>query len=186
MADIKDIINDGANIAVGEHSTMDISNNKVSDSTNIVVDDVLSDAVAYSTEYIRKMSILRNAYIKLDGLPLSFGLPAYSDDMPDEDIIKYFRTDIADAVRNTGIKLDELEPNTKEEMMLENRVVYYAIKRFRLTASAFFKFSTATDGKTVDKTQVPKMLTSILSDLDKEYKDYRLGNIGRLWNRGES
>ena len=32
----------------------------------------------------KKFSILRNAYMKLDSLPLSFGMPAYDEEIPNE------------------------------------------------------------------------------------------------------
>lgn len=130
-----------------------------------------------------KYKILRNAYIKLDSLPLSFGLPKYSDDIPDDTIENYFRVDLADTIRETHINVEDIEENSTDEMMFENRIVYHALKRFRLTASVFFKFSTAVDGKTIDKTQIPKMLTAILKEYNDEYSKWRLGNIGRLWNR---
>lgn len=140
-------------------------------------DSVKSDA------QIRKINILRNAYIKLDSLPLSFGMPAYDDDIPDDMVEKYFKTDYADTIRETGIDIDSIQENSIDEMYLENRIVYHTIKRFRLSASVFFKFSTAVDGKSVDKTQIPKMLAQILEEYDQEYKKWRVGSIGSLWNR---
>lgn len=140
-------------------------------------DNVKSDA------QIRKINILRNAYIKLDSLPLSFGMPAYDDDIPDDMVEKYFKTDYADTIRETGINIDSIQENSIDEMYLENRIVYHTIKRFRLSASVFFKFSTAVDGKSVDKTQIPKMLAQILEEYDQEYKKWRVGSIGSLWNR---
>lgn len=131
----------------------------------------------------KKYKILRNAYMKLDGLPLSFGLPAYDDDIPDDTIEKYFKVDLADTIRETRMSIDEIEEDSIDEMMFENRIVYHALKRFRLTASVFFKFSTAVDGKTVDKTQIPKMLATILKEYEDEYSKWRLGSIGSLWNR---
>ena len=135
---------------------------------------------------IRKINILRNAYIKLDSLPLSFGMPAYDDDIPDDMVEKYFKTDYADTIRETGIDIDSIQENSIDEMYLENRIVYHTIKRFRLSASVFFKFSTAVDGKSVDKTQIPKMLAQILEEYDQEYKKWRVGSIGSLWNRSVS
>lgn len=131
----------------------------------------------------KKYKVLRNAYMKLDSLPLSFGLPAYDDEIPNDVIEKYFRVDLADTIRETHILLDDLEEDSVDEMQFENRIVYHALKRFRLTASVFFKFSTAVDGKTIDKTQIPKMLTTILKEYESEYSKWRLGSIGSLWNR---
>lgn len=136
-----------------------------------------------TVEEKRKFKILRNAYAKLDSMPLSFGLPAYDDEIPDEIVEKYFRVDLADTLRETGLTIGDIDDNSKDEMYFENRIVYHAIKRFRLSASVFFKFSTAVDGKTIDKTQIPKMLAAILKEYEDEYSSWRLGSIGKLWNR---
>lgn len=131
----------------------------------------------------KKYKILRNAYMKLDNLPLSFGMPAYDDDLPDNVVEKYFRTDLADTLRETRIAIEDIEENSIDEMQFENRIVYHALRRFRLSATAFFKFSTAVDGKTIDKTQIPKILSTLIAEYDAEYKSWRLGSIGSLWNR---
>lgn len=131
----------------------------------------------------RKYKILRNAYMKLDSLPLSFGVPAYDEDIPDEIVEKYFKVDLADTLRETRLNIEDIEDDSIDEMYFENRIVYHALKRYRLTASVFFKFSTAVDGKTIDKTQIPKMLAQIIAEYDAEYKKWRLGSIGSLWNR---
>lgn len=131
----------------------------------------------------KKYKILRNAYMKLDNLPLSFGMPAYDDDLPDNVVEKYFRTDLADTLRETRIAIEDIEENSVDEMQFENRIVYHALRRFRLSATAFFKFSTAVDGKTIDKTQIPKILSTLIAEYDAEYKSWRLGSIGSLWNR---
>lgn len=131
----------------------------------------------------KKYKILRNAYMKLDNLPLSFGMPAYDDDLPDNVVEKYFRTDLADTLRETRIAIEDIEENSIDEMQFENRIVYHALRRFRLSATAFFKFSTAVDGKTIDKTQIPKILSTLITEYDAEYKSWRLGSVGSLWNR---
>ncbi len=131
----------------------------------------------------KKYKILRNAYMKLDNLPLSFGMPAYDDDLPDNVVEKYFRTDLADTLRETRIAIEDIEENSVDEMQFENRIVYHALRRFRLSATAFFKFSTAVDGKTIDKTQIPKILSTLIAEYDAEYKNWRLGSVGSLWNR---
>ena len=136
-----------------------------------------------SQEEKRKITIMRHAYQKLDSLPLGFGLPAYDDSISDEMVSKYFSLDLSDALRESRITVDLLEENSYDEMMIENRVVYHALKRFRLTSATFFKFSTAVDGKTVDKTNIPKMLQQILSEYDNEYKSWKSRGTGSLWNR---
>lgn len=163
---------DGNNIADTYH-----------DGVHIVNTDEVEDDAKMTDAAIRKYRILRNAYIKLDSLPLSFGIPAYNDDMTDDEIAKRFKVDLADTIRETRINIADIEDNSVDEMQFENRVVYHALKRFRLTASTFFKFSTAVDGKTVDKTQVPKMLKAILDEYEQEYNKWRLHSTGSLWNR---
>lgn len=141
------------------------------------------EEVVVSESDKKKYKILRNAYMKLDNLPLSFGMPAYDDDLPDNVVEKYFRTDLADTLRETRIAIDDIEENSVDEMQFENRIVYHALRRFRLSATAFFKFSTAVDGKTIDKTQIPKILSTLIAEYDAEYKSWRLGSVGSLWNR---
>lgn len=140
----------------------------------------------YTDAEKEKYKILRNVYMKLDGLPLSFGIPKYDEDIPDQMVERYFHIDLSDTIRETRIKIESIEPDSVDELQFENRIVYHALKRFRLTASVFFKFSTAVDGKTIDKTQIPKMLATIISEYEEEYKKWRLGHIGGLWNRGDS
>ena len=152
------------------------------------VDQENTDGDATTSEdvdpvYKHKMLILRNAYQKLDGLPLGFGIPAYDDEIPDETVEKYFKTDYADTLRETGLNIEDIEEGSKDEMFFENRICYHAIKRYRLSSSIFFKFSTAVDGKTVDKTQIPKMLKEILAEYDNEYKSWMLGHTGSIWQR---
>lgn len=133
-----------------------------------------------------KNLILRNAYKKLDQLPLGFGLPRYSDDITDEMIDKYFGIDYSDTVREMKIQSIELvEPDSFDEMMIENRVVYHALRRFRHSSAIFFKFSTAVDGKTVDKTKIPSTIASIIKEYDDEHKKWKGSSIASLWQRGE-
>ena len=136
-----------------------------------------------SVEEARKIKIMRHAYQKLDGLPLGFGLPEYSEDMDDETVSKYFSLDLSDALRESGVSIDTLAEDSYDEMIIENRVVYHALKRFRLTSATFFKFSTATDGKTVDKTNVPKMLKQLIDEYDAEYSSWKGRNAGSVWSR---
>ena len=139
--------------------------------------------IELTAEEKHKIKIMRHAYQKLDGLPLGFGLPEYSDDIDDDTVSKYFALDLSDTLRESNIQIEALEEDSYDEMVIENRVVYHALKRFRLTAATFFKFSTATDGKTVDKTNVPKMLKQIMDEYDKEYSTWKGKNAGKLWNR---
>ena len=88
--------------------------------TDPVVDDTTNgDVNEYTDAEKRKYSMLRNAYQKLDNLPLSFGLPAYSDDIDDQTIEKYFRTDLADTLRETQITIEEIDDGSKDEESLK-------------------------------------------------------------------
>lgn len=158
----------------------DIENEVIEDTTT---SDIEEDKVELSDEDKRRVKIMRHAYQKLDNLPLGFGLPAYSDEISDEEIMKRFSLDLSDTLRESRVQIDQIQEDSYDEMVIENRVVYYALRRFRLTSATFFKFSTATDGKTVDKTNVPKVLQQIIAEYDTEYKKWKSAGIGKLWNR---
>ena len=131
-----------------------------------------------------KIKILKNVYRKLDNLPLGFGIPVYNDDVTEEVLDKYFGIDLQDTVREMRIdNLSSIMDDSIDEMMIENRTIYYALRRFRMSASIYFKFSTAVDGRTVDKTAIPKMLSSIISEYDIEFKRWRSGNLAKTWYR---
>lgn len=122
----------------------------------------------------REVSLLRGAYRKLDAMPMSFGVPQYNDTMTDADVSKYMGGDLIDVMRELGISnLDGVAEFSTAELQIENRIVYYALKRFRHSASVFFKFSTAVDGKTVDKQQIPKMLAEMLKEYQDEWTKYK-------------
>lgn len=143
--------------------------------------DEITEVVDIEKE--RKVEIIRNSYQKLDNLPLGFGLPAYSDSLEDDFVLSKFSVDIKDSMREMGIvDVTTIPENSQMEMIFENRIVYHALKRFRNSASLFFKFSTAIDGKTIDKTKIPEMLNEILKEYDDEYKAYNGANCGSLWN----
>lgn len=140
-----------------------------------------------NAEEIREVQLMRNVYQKLDNLPLSFGMPAYSDEIPDNIIRNRFGIDLKDAKRVMKITtLSSIEEDSYDELMIENRMQYFALKRFRMTASAFFKFSTAIDGKTVDKTKIPQFLKDLMDELQEEYEEYSKKHIGRTWTIGHS
>lgn len=131
----------------------------------------------------REVEIMRGAYSKLDNMPLSFGIPRYSIDMTDADVEKYMYGDLKDTMRELGIKnCDGVEQMSLEELRIENRVVYHALRRFRNSASVFFKFSTAVDGKTVDKQMIPKMLLEMINEYNNEFIQWRKTlSTGAIW-----
>lgn len=134
-----------------------------------------------------KFIILQDAYQKLDALPLAFGLPKYTSDMSENDLDKYLGIDYKDTLRELYVSdVSGFEAMSNDELHIENRVVCHALRRFRNSASVFFKFSTATDGQTIDKQQIPKMLQQVITEYDADWQDYRGKNVGNLWNRGAS
>lgn len=133
----------------------------------------------------REIEIMRAVYRKFDNMPLGFGIPAYDDDMPDSVVERQFLGDLRDTERELKLKnLDSVEEMSLHEMHIENRTVYHALKRFRLSSAIFFKFSTATDGKTVDKTMIPKMIAATIKEYDDEFKKWRSTlPVGEVWTR---
>lgn len=131
----------------------------------------------------REITVMRGAYSKLDAMPLSFGIPRYDPDMTDAEVERYVGGDLKDVMRELGIQnLDGVVEMSTEELRIENRAVYYALRRFRHSASVFFKFSTAVDGKTVDKQQIPKMLAELLKEYDQEWTNWRRTlSLGQIW-----
>lgn len=131
----------------------------------------------------REIEIMRGAYSKLDNMPLSFGIPRYSAEMTNADVEKYMYGDLKDTMRELKIKnCNGVEEMSQEELHIENRVVYYALRRFRNSASVFFKFSTATDGKTVDKQMIPKMLLEMINEYNAEFTAWRRTlAAGTIW-----
>jgi hypothetical protein len=130
-----------------------------------------------------RIKILRNVYKKLDSLPLGFGVPAYSDDIADTTIEKTFGIDIDDTLREIRMKIGDIESDSVDELNVEDRTVYHALRRFRMSSAIYYKFSTAVDGKTIDKSMIPKMISTIIMEYDQQFKRWRSGGLSKLWNR---
>ena len=137
-----------------------------------------------------RIKILRNVYRKLDGMMLSFGMPIYSDDISDEDIERYVGMPLNDTMRELRlINLDEVGEMSTAEYHIENRCVYHKLRSLRNSASIFFKFSTAVDGKTVDKSMIPKMINEMIKEYDNEWKKWLSdggmtgSTAGAIWSR---
>ena len=149
--------------------------------TDPVVDDTTDgDVNEYTDAEKRKYSMLRNAYQKLDNLPLSFGLPAYSDDIDDQTIERYFRTDLADTLRETQITIEEIDDGSKDEQHFGEFISNHAIwKRFRFAPHWHFPQHTVM----VPSTRPHSKMCTILQEYEAEYKQWRLGHVGKIWNR---
>jgi hypothetical protein len=130
----------------------------------------------------RDIVVMRNAYQKLDTMVLSFGLPAYSESIEDDVIVKYFGLDLKDTLRELKLSnTDGIAEMSVDEMQIENRIVYHALKRFRNGSSVFFKFSTASDGKTIDKSMIPKMISNIIAEYGSDFSKWRRSGGGSMW-----
>lgn len=137
-----------------------------------------------------RISILRNVYKKLDSMMLSFGMPMYSDDIPDGDIERYIGISLDDTMRELRLSnLDDIDEMSTAEYHIENRCVYHKLRVLRNSASIFFKFSTAVDGKTVDKSMIPKMINEMIKEYDNEWKRWLSegglsgSTTGGIWER---
>jgi hypothetical protein len=137
-----------------------------------------------------RMTILRNVYRKLDGMVLSFGIPVYSDDIPDTDVERYVGVSLDDTMRELRItNLDTVDEMSIAEYHIENRCVYHKLRLLRNSASVFFKFSTSVDGKTVDKSMIPKMINEMIKEYDNEWRKWLSegglngSTAGNIWER---
>ena len=129
-----------------------------------------------------RIKILRNVYQKLDGMTLSFGMPAYSENLTDDDFERYIGMSLTDTLRELRLTdLSSIEEMSPAEYHIENRCVYHKLRSLRNSASIFFKFSTAVDGKTVDKSMIPKMINEMIKEYDGEWKGW-LANGGMTGN----
>ena len=137
--------------------------------------------------------ILRNVYRKLDSMPLSFGMPAFNEFIHEDELEKFVGISLDDTMRELRItNLNEIEEMSIAEYHIENRCLCHKLRMLRNSASIFFKFSTAVDGKTVDKSMIPKMINEMIKEYDTEWKNWiSNGGItgssaGNMWNRTAS
>lgn len=120
-----------------------------------------------------RIKILRNVYRKLDGMMLSFGMPIYSDNIQEADFERYVGMSLDDTMRELRLQnLDDVGEMSIAEYHIENRCVYHKLRSLRNSASIFFKFSTAVDGKTIDKSMIPKMINEMIKEYDNEWKKW--------------
>lgn len=120
-----------------------------------------------------RTKILRNIYKKLDGMALSFGMPIYCDDLSSDELEKYVGLPLDDTMRELRLNsLDDIGDASIAEYHIENRSVYHKLRLLRNSASIFFKFSTSVDGKTVDKSMIPKMINEIIKEYDTEWRKW--------------
>lgn len=137
-----------------------------------------------------RIRILKRVYQKLDGMAMSFGMPVYSDNISDEDFERYIGMSLDDTMRELRVSnLEGIGEMSIAEYHIENRCLYHKLRMLRNSASIFFKFSTAVDGKTVDKSMIPKMINEMLKEYDTEWKKWlSTGGLigtttGSIWER---
>ena len=131
-------------------------------------------------ESASKLDIMKNVYRKLSGMMVAFDIPEYNPDMPPEMVEKYIGGDYNDAIRDMGVNLDNVDKGSTMELAIETKTIIFALRRFKATTAVWFKFSTAVDGKTVDKTKVFEAIDATIKDYENEYKDYILAATGKL------
>ena len=138
-------------------------------------------------ESASKLDIMKNVYRKLSGMMVAFDIPEYNPDMPPEMVEKYIGGDYNDAIRGMGVNLDNVDKGSTMELAIETKTIIFALRRFKATTAVWFKFSTAVDGKTVDKTKVFEAIDATIKDYENEYKDYILAatgkSLGSRWDR---
>lgn len=130
-------------------------------------------------ESASKLDIMKNVYRKLSGMMVAFDIPEYNPDMPPEMVEKYIGGDYNDAIRDMGVNLDNVDKGSTMELAIETKTIIFALRRFKATTAVWFKFSTAVDGKTVDKTKVFEAIDATIKDYENEYKDYILAATGK-------
>ena len=132
--------------------------------------------------------VMREVYQQLDSLPMSFGLPAYSDDLTDAQIQNYIGINFKKAMREFGYTDDNFDDEYDDDSTMAtyfvDRALYHLLRKFRFTSSVYFKFSSAQDGRQLDRTKVFDNLNKIIEELDEEYKSYVKGTYHHgIWTR---
>lgn len=122
----------------------------------------------------REKSLVDAVKDKLDSLPLAF----------DIDDVKVFSA-LKDTLREMRIfNAEHIYENTELEYYVEIRTEWHMLKRLRNSTSVYFRYSTGVDGKSIDKTRVPQMISEIMEELDAEYKKWYMTSRmnGGVWN----
>ena len=126
-------------------------------------------------------------------MALSFGMPSYSEDLSSDELERYVGLSLDDTMRELRLSnLNDIGDASIAEYHIENRSVYHKLRLLRNSASIFFKFSTSVDGKTVDKSMIPKMINEMIKEYDAEWKKWLAsggltGTTGSsTWNRSSS
>lgn len=103
-------------------------------------------------------TILINVLDKLDQMPIKFNItdtdiaPALNDTLREMSI-----ADIADVA------------DMQTEFYIELRTEYWMLHRLKNSQSLNYKYSTSVDGRSVDKTDIPRVIQATMDDLDLKY-----------------
>lgn len=132
-----------------------------------------------------RITILRNAYDELDNMPISFGLTGTDENLESE---------IGGALNKALMEMGWSDTTgitsmSKTEYYITMRTVWHILRRFKNSASVYFKYSTGNEGKSVDKSMIPKMIGEIMNDYDAEFKAWKhttFMSTGSLWNMTRS
>jgi len=124
-------------------------------------------------------AILTNVLDKLDQLPIKFSIT-------DTDIVPA----LEDTIRELGISDVSLITDLKTELYVELRTEYWMLHRLKNSQSLNFKYSTSVDGRSIDKTEIPKMIQETMDDLEVKFNTWRAesynrlsGGSGGIWTR---
>lgn len=123
-----------------------------------------------------EMSILTNVIDKLDTMDIDF-------DITDIDIIPALN----DALREMKIQsLSSITDNSQTELYIELRTEYWMLHRFRNAQTLNFKYSTSIDGRMIDKTMIPKLISDTMAELDNKFASYMTNTFNKsasgTWN----
>lgn len=111
-----------------------------------------------------QVTLLTRVEKKLVNIPLAIDLSLGVEELEDP---------LYDAMREMGISdIANVQVNSKQELYLEIRVLWYALALVRNETSVYFKWSSGSDGKEVDKTKVYKAIDDTMKDLDDQFSDW--------------
>jgi hypothetical protein len=113
-------------------------------------------------------TILTNVLDKLDQMPVKF-------DITDTDIAPAYN----DALREMGIGDIGDVTNLTTEFYIELRTEYWMLHRLKNSQSLNFKYSTSVDGRSVDKTDIPKVIQKTMDDLDLKFNTWKTSTYNR-------
>ena len=108
-----------------------------------------------------QVRLIENIMDKLDKLPVEFNI---------------LDTDVApcldDAMREMNVSLENIAEGSSTELYVEIRAQWYMLGRLQNSSSVNFRYSTGIDGKSVDKTSIPKTIGEIMDRLNSQFMQW--------------